>query len=88
MRYEMQCSYLLWPLNSNSNESSAAVADNGHRNGFLPSLLTLFICYFKPLHAFLDGADFAAVVEEGCPDMFLGLQGNSLPFCCFPWSLI
>lgn len=67
MRYEMQCSYLLGPLNSNGNESSAAVADNSHRNGFVPSLFMPFICYFKSLHTFLDGADFAAVVEEGCP---------------------
>lgn len=78
MRYEMQCSYLLGPLNSNGNESSAAVVDNSHGNGFIPLLFMPFICYFKSLHTFLDGADFAAVVEEGCPDMFLDLQGNSL----------
>lgn len=78
MRYEMQCSYLSGPFNSSGNESSAAVADSRHRNGFIPSLFMSFICYFKSLHTFLDGADFAAVVEEGRPDMFLDLQGNSL----------
>lgn len=77
MRYEMQCSYLSGPFNSSGNESSAAVADSRHRNGFIPSLFMSF-CYFKSLHTFLDGADFAAVVEEGRPDMFLDLQGNSL----------
>lgn len=49
---EMQCSFLLGPLNSNGNEFSAAVADNSHMNGFIPSLLMSFICFFRFLHTF------------------------------------
>lgn len=36
-------------------------------DSFLHFLCLLFAIYFKSLHTFLDGADFVAVVEEGCP---------------------
>lgn len=51
MRYEMRRSYLLGPLNSNGNESSAAVLDK--RDGLILSLLFPLFATSDPFILFL-----------------------------------
>lgn len=54
------------------------MGDNSPGTDSFHHILFLLFVSSDPFVLFLDGTDFVVVVEESCPDVFLGLQGSSL----------